>query len=269
MGTTRYTCECGYTYTAKDIAIDPANHTGEVVFVGSEAIHSKYDCCDATVSTVHSYTTSVEIAATCTEMGTTRYTCECGYTYTAKDVDIDPNNHVGGTEVRGDYAEDCGNDGYTGDIWCLDCETIIEEGQVIPATGAHTGGEATCISKAVCDVCSQEYGEFDDNNHKHTEIRDETIIYSGDTWCTDCNKIVVVGHRIAYYGDVNNDNAVDAVDAMILAKYIIGLDVTVDFNDSTTKTLADVDGDGMLTSIDTMLIIQFDVDLIEKFPVEQ
>ena len=30
----------------------------------------------------------------------------------------------------------------------------------IPATGAHTGGTATCQKKAVCEVCGQEYGEF-------------------------------------------------------------------------------------------------------------
>ncbi len=264
MGTTRYTCECGYTYTAKDIAIDPANHTGDIVNGGTLDVHTKYDCCDAVVSTVHTYTTSVEIAATCVEMGTTRYTCECGYTYTAKDIAIDPNNHVGGTEVRGDYAEDCGNDGYTGDIWCLDCETIIEEGQVIPATGAHTGGEATCISKAVCDVCSQEYGGLNANNHKHTEIRDASIVYSGNTWCNDCGTLVKEGVIIAYYGDANNDGNVSIDDAMLVAQYVIGLPINVEIN----TILADVDGDGMLTSIDAMLITQFDVELFEKFPVE-
>ncbi|MDD6011449.1 MAG: hypothetical protein PUC33_01245, partial [Oscillospiraceae bacterium] len=30
----------------------------------------------------------------------------------------------------------------------------------IPATGAHTGGTATCQQKAVCEVCGQEYGEL-------------------------------------------------------------------------------------------------------------
>lgn len=32
-------------------------------------------------------------------------------------------------------------------------------------TGKCTGGKATCVEKAKCDVCHGEYGEFDTNNH--------------------------------------------------------------------------------------------------------
>ena len=32
-------------------------------------------------------------------------------------------------------------------------------------TESCTGGEATCIAKAVCDVCGTEYGQIDSNNH--------------------------------------------------------------------------------------------------------
>ncbi len=112
------------------------------------------------------------------------------------EVDSLNNTH---TEIRDTLAEDCGNDGYTGDTWCTDCNKKISTGSVINATGRHTGGTATCINKAVCTVCSQEYGEVDSLNHTHTEIRDTLAEdcgndgYTGDTWCTDCNKKITNG----------------------------------------------------------------------------
>ncbi len=39
---------------------------------------------------------------------------------------------------------------------CADCGTRIQGGQV----GWHTGGEATCVKRRVCDVCHGEYGPY-------------------------------------------------------------------------------------------------------------
>ena len=54
-------------------------------------------------------------------------TCECGYTVTA--------------HTRGDrqnvQAATCGKDGYTGDVFCTECGTLIEKGYFTPATGQH------------------------------------------------------------------------------------------------------------------------------------
>ena len=33
----------------------------------------------------------------------------------------------------------------------------------------HTGGNATCTQKAVCDICHIEYGEINADNHTGTE----------------------------------------------------------------------------------------------------
>ncbi len=112
-------------------------------------------------------------------------------------------NHVGETEVRDAKTNDCGNDGYTGDTYCLDCDGLLEEGEVIPATGAHTGGEATCNAKAECDVCGQEYGDVDADNHVgETEVRDAKEAncmeegYTGDTYCLDCDGLLEEGEVI-------------------------------------------------------------------------
>ena len=147
---------------------------------------------------------------------------------------VDPSNHKH-TEVRDAKDATCCEKGYTGDIWCTDCNTKISSGSDIPATGkhndadgkwetdgknhwhtcyfgtkfdltAHSGGEATCISKANCSACGAEYGNLDASNHKHTEVRnakDATCCekgYTGDTWCTDCNTKISSGSDIPATG---------------------------------------------------------------------
>ena len=145
--------------------------------------------------------------------------------------DVDATNHKH-TEVRGAKDATCCEKGYTGDTYCTDCNALISSGAEIPATGnhtdvdgkwesdgenhwhicyfgtkfdvtAHTGGEATCVNKAICEVCKIEYGDVDATNHKHTEIRDAKPAteqekgYTGDTWCIDCNKKIATGSEIA------------------------------------------------------------------------
>ena len=85
-----YECLCGIVgdiyYEIGDV--NSSAHWGEIVNVGEQSIHTKYSCCNKTESTKHNYKTTIEIPATCTTMGTTKYTCECGYSYTSKDIAI-------------------------------------------------------------------------------------------------------------------------------------------------------------------------------------
>ena len=147
---------------------------------------------------------------------------------------VDLSNHKH-TEVRGAKNATCCEKGYTGDIWCTDCNTKIKTGSEISATGnhtdadgkwetdgtnhwhtcyfgtkfdvtAHSGGEATCISKANCSVCRAEYGNLDTSNHKHTEVRNAKEAtccekgYTGDTWCIDCDTKISSGSDIPATG---------------------------------------------------------------------
>ena len=154
---------------------------------------------------------------------------ECGHSYGP----LDANNHKGTTYLKNQKEATCFEEGYTGDTYCSDCNEKIADGQSIaknahnPASvwttnehdhwkecqtvgcgnvidkAAHSGGEATCVSKAVCEVCKAQYGDVDATNHKHTEIRDAKPAteqekgYTGDTWCIDCNKKIATGSEIA------------------------------------------------------------------------
>ena len=70
-------------------------------------------------------------------------------------------------------------------------------------TGNHSGGEAYCSGKAVCDVCGFEYGAVDPDNHIHTEKQITvmpTLEQDGlcNIYCIDCEKIVAENVKISY-----------------------------------------------------------------------
>ena len=114
--------------------------------------------------------------------------------------EVDSNNHKN-TEIRNEKDPTCSEEGYTGDTYCADCDTLLEEGEAIEKV-PHSGGEATCSDKAICEMCGQEYGELNSENHKNTEIRNEKDPtcseegYTGDTYCADCDTLLEEGEAI-------------------------------------------------------------------------
>ena len=128
----------------------------------------------------HDFTVEVEgtkTAATCKETGSVTMKCSRCNATTDKTLAIDPNNHQGGTELRGQKTANCHEKGYTGDKYCLDCEAKIE-------TGTET--------------------EIDKNNHVgETQVRDTVTAtcskagYTGDTYCLGCNDKIETGHATA------------------------------------------------------------------------
>ena len=72
---------------------------------------------------------------------------------------------------------------------------------------AHSGGTATCHTKAVCDACHNEYGEYNADNHDGgTKVSGDIKAgctqkgYTGDTYCLGCEKILTKGTEIAASG---------------------------------------------------------------------
>ena len=89
------------------------------------------------------------------------------------------------------------NDGHTDenkDHKCDYCGVTFSE---------HTGGEATCRGKAVCEYCGEEYGELDSSNHaggtkNHGEAPATYLSdgYTGDIYCVGCKKMLSAGKVI-------------------------------------------------------------------------
>ena len=66
----------------------------------------------------------------------------------------------------------------------------------------HSGGQATCTKKAVCEECREEYGEIDPTYHLNLQRQgfkqptQEENGYTGDLVCTDCHTILETGEII-------------------------------------------------------------------------
>ena len=210
---------------------------------------------------------------------------ECGHSYGP----LDANNHKGTTYLKNQKEATCFEEGYTGDTYCSDCNEKIADGQSIaknahnPASvwttnehdhwkecqtvgcgnvidkAAHSGGEATCVSKAVCEVCKAQYGDVDATNHKHTEIRDAKPATeqekgcTGDTWCIDCNKKIATGSEIAMLE--HKLTLVEAKDATVTEQG----NIKYYYCENCGKYFADEDGTKEISLRETV---------IQKFPPE-
>ncbi len=149
--------------------------------------------CNAVVSAPKVYTTVQPHKAvpgkeaTCTQMGTCLY---CGRQVIAKD----PNNHPKDQIRIMDEAVEptCGAAGKTARIYCRACDKT-QAATTVPATGKHIGGTATCMARAKCTVCGQEYGTINENKHdleKHAaKTADCKTGGNADYYaCKDCNR---------------------------------------------------------------------------------
>lgn len=157
---------CGQMFNAagEKISAVPAtgvnenNHTGTPINGGTEDVHTKYSCCGATASAQHDAKTTaasvVKIPATCMVMGTTEYTCSCGYKWTEQDVAVDSNNHKAKTELK--QYTDSGKEYHYNECE-YGCTTKLNKTEC-------SGGTATCVSKATCTTCGKAYGSEDTVN---------------------------------------------------------------------------------------------------------
>ena len=88
--------------------------------------------------------------------------------------------------------------------------TKEEGGTVI--CDSHSGGTATCVKKATCDVCQAEYGDIDFNNHeglKYVEAKAATKEQEGNIeywYCEDCGK---------YFADKGGEKEIAQADTVI------------------------------------------------------
>ena len=110
------------------------------------------------------------------------------------------------TEIRNQQEATCKKEGYTGDTYCKDCGEKLATGTATVKKAHTVGTPATCVSKAVCSVCSETFGEVDATNHVHTTVKNRKEAtctqtgYTGDTYCTDCNKLLGMGKELVALG---------------------------------------------------------------------
>ncbi|MBN2533062.1 MAG: hypothetical protein JXB88_09225 [Spirochaetales bacterium] len=88
----------------------------------------------------------------------------------------------------------------------------------------------------------------------------KAVIYSLDEPLEKEIRFQVTGGQTVFLGDVNNDNTVDIIDALLTAQYYVGLEPP-GFNPDN----ADVNCDAKIDILDALLIAQYYVGLISEF----
>lgn len=93
-------------------------------------------------------------------------------------------------------------DGISVCVTAMDNNTLTFHIEGEFAQHEHSGGVASCRAKAVCEVCGEEYGEFDMTRHLHTERRgvkeatQQEYGFTGDLYCKDCDTLLEAGQVI-------------------------------------------------------------------------
>lgn len=111
-------------------------------------------------------------------------------------------------------------------------ELAVNGGSIV--CDSHVGGTATCTSKAVCDICGEEYGNLVPHNLTKTEEKDATCTADGNTayWiCSECDK---------YFADADGKTEVALADTVIKAtghKFADGKCTVCGAIDSTFKAV--------------------------------
>lgn len=134
------------------------------------------------------------------------------------------------TEIKNQKDPTCTVDGYTGDIYCNDCQRVITQGEPILATGhrntvVQNQKDATCSETGYtgdtwCNDCKQviETGKsIPTTDHQNTQLQGKKDAnctedgYTGDLVCTDCGNVVTPGRTIpAAHGKTEVRDAVAA-----------------------------------------------------------
>ncbi len=126
-----------------EATVSPENSTDKVVWKSSESGVATVDQ-TGKVTAVKAGTTVITATA-----GTKSASCEVTVTCAHKNtVDV---------AAKASTCKEQGNEAYTK---CKDCGEIIKGSDKALPLVSHKGGEATCVKKAVCEVCGDEYGDY-------------------------------------------------------------------------------------------------------------
>ena len=144
--------------------------------------------------------------ATCTENGIRTYTCMVCKASKTEDIPATGHQHI---EILNEKEENCTEEGYTGDIYCADCKTIISVGETLSKTN-HSWDEgkittpAACTTAGVktytCTFCGITKTEDIPATGHVTKVKKftkdatcKTEGYSGDVYCQDCGALLEEG----------------------------------------------------------------------------
>ena len=149
------------------------------------------------IGCTHSERTLVDAkTSSCEENGwSSHYACnDCDAVFDAAGTKMIPG--VPYLDKVHSYGDDLAYNGLGHWYQCEECGSRSEY-------SSHNSGTATCVKKAVCGDCGQEYGDVNAQNHTgNTVLKNEkkatyfTKGYTGDVYCEDCGEFIESGSVI-------------------------------------------------------------------------
>ena len=207
-----------------------------VVFAGNECLknaqwryaaecteHEYDDACDAECNICyavrepeHAYEWVIGYPGNCVEAGWKYEQCTLCEATRNHDTVIPAKGEHTNTELRDERLATCNQYGYTGDLFCLDCQQYVSYGQSIDPT-EHLNTELLDARPATCgqwgysgDVYCRDCNTYIENGepieptgqHQNTDVTNVTEAtcsstgYTGDIYCYDCGNILALGEDI-------------------------------------------------------------------------
>lgn len=257
-------------------------------------------------------THTAAVEATCAAEGNVEYwTCpDCGKNYADEEgtelldtvvTSKNPDNHTGETVVKNAVDATETEEGYTGDTYCLGCDTVLEEGEVIPkleevepveitvSDAVSRAGRTADITISISNIPTSGISSLDlaltydttklalveaiDGDILGNDIYSSSysevpykLIWSNDGVYTDEGVITTLTFEVL--SDVVDDNiaiTVECVECIDVNREIVAVNVV---NGNIRTYLAgDVNGDGRISIMDPQALRQsiagWDVEIVE------
>ncbi|MBQ6182708.1 MAG: hypothetical protein IJK33_02345 [Clostridia bacterium] len=169
----------------------------------------------------HEWEVQSEEPATCAAAGTRHSVCSYCGAQKDESIPIDLHNHTGETELRNYLPATHDADGYTGDVYCVGCGSMLEQGEFIPAL------------RRLPDVCGENFYFYYIGDTQYVMITGVVDLLPPGVVETDPDGAGVSGFPFAA-GDklrlVSGDNVLD--EAIIAVKGDLDRDGDVDSNDA-------------------------------------
>jgi len=277
-GTKHRTCEtCGYVQRG---TITAPGHNDSSSWQYNDSRHWKAcgECGENILQSNHSYGNwIIDAAAECEKDGSKHRNCMCGYTEYGVITKLGHDHSGSWQKDASDHWKICGRD---------NCDKILDKsghnyGEYVLKTVKSTQNGITVFTHYVvreCETCGYEWSSDSTDVHIHERV---TVIHSVEPTCTEqgctvglicaeCGEVLIattvipaLGHNfvdgvctrcgaIYMIGDVNGDGIVNSLDGLILMRYLNGWNVKV-----AVPEAMDVNCDGNVNSLDGLILMRY------------
>lgn len=185
------------------------------------------------------------------------------------------------TRLENEKSPTCVEEGYTGDLFCNNCEAFLKKGDIIPATGNHEYIDGVC---KICGAISLENLPSISGNETQNVIIENTDVrkyfkftpsqsgsltfYSTGSRDT-CGGLYDSDMTELAYNDDNEEDRNFRISYNVNARetYVLqigafdssdeGFNVTFNFEPNKETLLGDVNGDGEITIVDSTILQKY------------